>query len=176
MWENENLGSGKGGYVFRQGYYLQGMPGRNSELKRKDKRAKTEVFSMARTVPWIFYSMCCYTATNCLFQVMWKAMILICIPERNWLLKQCTIKNFLFCCFSTKHNIFYFYIRIFSLGSPKNFDFHYHHHNTAKSCSPFLSAGQLRHEDVVRASCGHRGQLQDEEGNPRSLTHRAMKR
>ena len=92
------------------------MWGRNSELKRKDKRAKSELFSVEITVLEFSKVFFCHAATNCLFQMMWKAMIFICILVRNRLLEHNTIKFFF--CFATKRNsIFHIYIIAFSLRS-----------------------------------------------------------
>lgn len=168
------FGYWEGGHLFRQGYYLQGMPGRNSELKRKDKRAKSEEFSMEMTV--LEFSKVCAvtllpTASFKWCEKLWSLSVFLQETDcsNNAQLKT----NF---CFPTKHNdTFCVYISAFSLGSQNNFDFYYPHCNRAKSCSPFLSARQLRHKDVVRAGYGHRGQLQDYEWNPSSPTHRATK-
>lgn len=175
MWENENLGSGKGGMSSGRDIICRACQEETQNWKGKIKGQKLKYF--------LWQWLCLEFFTVCAVTLLPTASFKWCEKLRSWsvFLKEtdCSnnaqLKTFYFVVF--QQNItFYFYISIFSLGSPKNFDFHYHHHNTAKSCSPFLSAGQLRHEDVVRASCSHRGQLQDDEGNPRSLTHRAMKR
>lgn len=49
---------------------MWGMWGRNSELKRKDKRAKPRVFSVEMTVLEFSKIFFCHAATNCLFQMM----------------------------------------------------------------------------------------------------------
>lgn len=151
------FGYWEGGHVFRQGYYLQGMPGRNSELKRKDKRAKYEVFSVEMTV--LEFSKICAvtllpTASFKWCEKLWSSSVFL---QETDCSNNAQLETIFF-CFSTKHNnTFYFYISTFSLRSQNNFDFYYHHHNTAEICSPFLSTGQLRHEDVVWAGCSHRG-------------------
>lgn len=109
------FGCWEGGHLFRQGYYLQGMPGRNSELKRKDKRAKSEELSVEMTV--LEFSKVCAVTLLPTTSFKWceKLWSLSVFLQETDCSNNAQLKtNF---CFPTKHNdTFCFYISACSLG------------------------------------------------------------
>lgn len=164
MWENENLGIGKGGMSSGRNIICRVCQEETQNWKGKIKGQNLKYFLLR----WLCLNFLRYVLLDCYqqpFSSDVKSCDFICIPARDWLLKKCTIKNNcfenlkkfqFFFCFQQSIIIHFIFTLVLSACDLKIILTLSSLQYSKKAQSLFISTKML-----CEQGCGHKAQLQD---------------